>query len=141
MAVVFTCDLVLYGNPMSPVGSTSCWVAAARAMESESADALFRDPYARRLAGETGMAMVKSAAGELLRSADPRNAYLSIRTRFIDDAIVRAVREHGIGEVVMLAAGMDARAFRFDWPAELRWFEVDRAEIFEQKERLLAEMG
>jgi len=110
-------------------------------MESESSDALFSDPYARRLAGETGMAMVKSAAGELLRSADPRNAYLSIRTRFIDDAVVSAARERGIGQVVMVAAGMDARAFRFDWPAELRWFEVDRAEIFEQKERLLAEMG
>jgi methyltransferase (TIGR00027 family) len=126
---------------LSPVGSTSCWVAAARALESESPDALFSDPYARRLAGETGLAMVKSAAGELLRSADPRNAYLSIRTRFIDDAVARAVRERGIAQVVMVAAGMDARAFRFDWPAELRWFEVDRAEIFEQKEAVLAKMG
>jgi methyltransferase (TIGR00027 family) len=116
-------------------------VAAARAMESESSDALFSDPYARRLAGETGMKMVKSTAGELLRSADPRNAFLSIRTRFIDDVIVRAVRERGIAQVVMVAAGMDARAFRFDWPAELRWFEVDRAEVFEHKESLLAEMG
>jgi methyltransferase (TIGR00027 family) len=131
------------GAKMSPVGSTSCWVAAARAVESESSDALFSDPYARRLAGETGMAMVKSAAGELLRSADPRNAYLSIRTRFIDDAIVGAVRRErgGIAQVVMVAAGMDARAFRFDWPPELRWFEVDRAEIFGQKEAVLAEMG
>jgi len=111
-------------------------------MESESADALFSDPYARTLAGETGFAMVKSAAGELLRSADPRNAYLSIRTRFIDDVVVRAVRERGgIEQVVLVAAGMDARAFRFDWPAELAWFEVDRAEIFERKEALLAEMG
>lgn len=127
---------------MSPVGSTSCWVAAARAMESESADALFHDPYARTLAGEAGFAMVKSAAGALWRATDPRNAYLSIRTRFIDDAIERAVRERGgIGHVVLVAAGMDARAFRFDWPAELGWFEVDRGEIFERKERLLAEMG
>jgi methyltransferase (TIGR00027 family) len=110
-------------------------------MESESAGALFSDPFARTLAGEAGFAMVKSAAGELLRSADPRNAYLSIRTRFIDDLIVRAVAERGIGQVVMLAAGMDARAFRFDWPADLRWFEVDRAEIFERKEAVLAEMG
>lgn len=110
-------------------------------MESESADALFHDPYARTLAGDGGFAMVKSAAGELWRTTDPRNAYLSIRTRFIDDAIERAVRERGIAQVVMVAAGMDARAFRFDWPPQLRWFEVDRAEIFERKERLLADMG
>ena len=126
---------------MSPVGSTSCWVAAARALESESPDALFSDRYARTLAGEGGFAMVKSAAGALWRETDPRNAYLSIRTRFIDDAIERAVRERGVRQVVLVAAGMDARAFRFDWAAELRWFEVDRAEIFERKETLLADMG
>jgi methyltransferase (TIGR00027 family) len=110
-------------------------------MESESADALFSDTCARALAGEAGFAMVKSAAGDLLRSADPRNAYLSIRTRFIDDLIVRAVAERGVRQVVMLAAGMDARAFRFDWPADLRWFEVDRPEIFERKEAVLAGTG
>lgn len=133
--------LMIRGMKLSPVGSTSCWVAAARALESESADALFSDPCARALAGDAGFAMVKTVAGELLRSADPRNAYLSIRTRFFDDFIVRAVTERGVRQVVMLAAGMDARAFRFDWPGDLRWFEVDRPEIFDRKETVLAGMG
>ena len=57
----------------------------------------FSDPYARTLAGDAGFEMVKSAAGELLRSADPRNSYLSIRTRFIDDLIVRAGGRAGFG--------------------------------------------
>jgi methyltransferase (TIGR00027 family) len=123
---------------MSPVGATSCLVAAARAVESESAGALFHDPYARALAGEDGFAAVRAAAG---LGAEQRDAFLAIRTRFIDDFLKEAVFKRGVGQVVLLAAGMDARAFRFDWPAELRWFEVDRAEIFERKEPVLAGLG
>jgi methyltransferase (TIGR00027 family) len=70
-----------------------------------------------------------------------RRAYLTLRTRFIDDLVVRAVSARGLRQVVLLAAGMDARAFRFDWPAELAWFEVDRAEIFGRKEPILAGLG
>ena len=64
--------------------------------------------------------------------------YLSIRTKFFDDAIVAAVRESSLTQAVILAAGMDARAFRLDWPQGLVLFELDRDEVFEHKESVLA---
>jgi methyltransferase (TIGR00027 family) len=123
---------------MSPVGLTSRWVAANRALESESADPLFADPYARPLAGETGFALLvesqKARSGAPTNGPDP---YLSIRTRFFDDALLQAVTEGEIRQVVLLAAGMDARAFRLPWPEGVTLFEVDRAEVIDQKEAIL----
>jgi methyltransferase (TIGR00027 family) len=98
---------------MSPVGLTSRWVAANRALETEAPDPLFEDPYARALAGEEGFALLAASQG--VRPATPAGCadpYLSIRTRFFDDGLIRAVNGGGRRQVVLLAAGMDARAFR-----------------------------
>lgn len=127
---------------MTPVGLTSRWVAANRALETESEAPLYRDPYARALAGEPGFAMMSAsrAAMGLADSASP-DAYLTIRTKFFDEMLLRAVRESSIDQVVILAAGMDARAMRLDWPRDLVLFEVDRDDVFEHKEAVLASLN
>src|SRR5262245_12317900 len=66
--------------------------------------------------------------------------YLTIRTRFFDDALLNAVRDSSIDQVVILAAGMDARAFRLEWPHGTRLFEVDREDVFTHKEAVLSRL-
>jgi methyltransferase (TIGR00027 family) len=122
---------------MTPVGATSRWIAAARALETESEEPLFVDPFARDLAGDEGFSIFASTQGVSGAVATSRNPYLSIRTKFLDDAILQAVRSNGYTQVVILAAGMDTRAFRLDWPAGLTLFEVDRSDVFGWKEPIL----
>ncbi len=126
---------------MTAVGLTSRWVAANRALETDHPSPLYRDPYARDLAGDAGFDVLysmRTASGMgTFSGPDP---YLTIRTRFFDDALLGAVREASIDQVVILAAGMDARAFRLKWPARVRLFEVDREDVFKHKETVLAKL-
>jgi methyltransferase (TIGR00027 family) len=117
---------------MDAVGSTGLLVAAIRAEESQRPDRLFSDPYADILARETGRAALRryrAASGSAL-------PIIEVRTRWYDDALQREL-ESGIGQCVILAAGMDTRAFRLGWPAGARVFEVDRPAIIAAKESLL----
>lgn len=126
---------------LTPVGSTALWIAASRALESESASPLFIDPYARELAGAAGdsiLSAMRQVPGAPASGPDP---FVSIRTRFLDDGVVSAVQSHQRPQVVMLAAGMDTRAFRLDWPAGTTIFEVDRDDVFDYKEPILARLG
>jgi methyltransferase (TIGR00027 family) len=127
---------------MSSLGLTSRWVAASRARETEAPNPLFDDPYARALAGEEGFALLsacqKARQGAAVDGPDP---YLSIRTRFFDDAMLRAVHEGGLRQVVVLAAGMDVRAFRLEWPADATVLEIDRAEVLDHKGAILGGLG
>ncbi len=131
---------------ISPLGSLALIVAANRAFETEHAQPLYRDPFARLLAGDAGMALMarmRSALGSAsgpfsTRDPDP---YLSVRTRFFDDALQKVVRGAGIAQVVVLGAGMDMRAFRLEWPAGLAWFEIDREEVFSRKEPVLRRLA
>jgi len=113
------------------VSDTALWVAAYRAEESERPDAHFRDPFARRLAGERGF--------ELL-GAMPKGRALSwpmvVRTVLFDE-ILRRVLDEGVDLVVNLAAGLDARPYRQELPAELHWVEVDLPEIIDYKSSIL----
>lgn len=106
-------------NPIRDVSDTALWVAVYRAMESERADALFNDPYARRLAGERGQNIV---------DAMPKGKAMAwpmiVRTAVMDELILQCVRE-GAASVLNLAAGLDTRAYRLDLPAGLRWYHVD----------------
>jgi methyltransferase (TIGR00027 family) len=126
---------------MTAVGLTARWVAANRALENDHTSPLYRDPYARELAGEAGFEVLysmRTAAGMgAFNGPDP---FLTIRTRFFDDGLLNAVRESSIDQVVILAAGMDARAFRLEWPDGLRLFEVDRDDVFTHKEAVLSRM-
>jgi methyltransferase (TIGR00027 family) len=127
---------------MTAVGLTARWVAAARALETECEEPLYRDPLARDLAGPAGFALMNAmrAALGLVDSARPES-YLTIRTKYLDDALLEAVVRDRLTQVVILAAGMDARAFRLDWPSGVTVFEIDRDDIFDYKEPLLAARG
>jgi len=120
-------------NPISHVSDTARWVAIYRAMESERPDALFRDPYARRLAGERGEEIVR---------AMPRGRAMAwsmiVRTAVMDELIVRAVERDGVHTVVNLAAGLDTRPYRLPLPGGLRWIEVDFPDLLAYKQEQLA---
>ncbi len=105
-----------------------------RAWESERPDALFRDPYARRLAGGRGEAIVRS-----LRGAKQWAWPHIVRTATLDAIILRCVSE-GADAVLNLAAGLDARAWRLDLPRSLTWIQVDYADMLGYvREQLAAE--
>ena len=126
---------------MTGVGNTARWIAASRAKESELALPLFSDPYARELSGEAGFELQKHMRSAMGAPGDGPDLYLSIRTKFLDDALVDAVRTRNLHQVVILAAGMDTRAFRIPWPSAVKVFEVDRDEIFDHKEAVLGRTG
>ena len=108
-------------NPIRNVSDTALWVAVYRGTESERADAHFHDPYARRLAGERGQAIV---------DAMPRGHTMGwpmvVRTAVMDEIVLRCVQQ-GATTVLNLAAGLDARPFRLALPSSLRWLHVDSA--------------
>jgi methyltransferase (TIGR00027 family) len=112
---------------MRGVALTALWVAAWRADESERPDALFHDPYARALAGPEGFEVLEAAREVAVIEAP----FVPIRTVFFDQRIVHR------SQVVLLAAGMDARAYRLNWPRGARVFEVDLPEVLELKGRRL----
>ena len=119
------------------------YAAANRAAESARADALYRDPLACDLAGDAGRAVWESMRqtswpGFLSSAPEP---VLSIFTRYFDDALRQAVTGGAIDQVVVLGAALDTRAFRLEWPAGVRLFEVDDADIFEHKEAVLHRLG
>ena len=114
------------------VSDTARWVALYRAMESERPDALFRDPFARQLAGERGEAILRE-----LRFAHRGAWAIIVRTAVLDELILREVQA-GVDCVLNLAAGLDTRPYRLDLPPELRWVEVDFPPMLAAKAELLA---
>jgi methyltransferase (TIGR00027 family) len=124
---------------MNAVGLTSRWVAANRALETEFPNRLYEDRLARPLAGNEGFALL--AQTQVPRPGVPANtpeAYLSIRTRFFDDALVQAAQAGPLRQIAILAAGMDSRAFRLQWPPGTTVFEVDQADVIDYKEAVLS---
>ena len=109
---------------------TALWMAAVRARETARPDRLFDDPLAEALAGPEGFGLMTRMEAGL-----PENPTIPVRTRFFDDALTRLLAGHGIGQVVLLAAGMDTRAYRLDLPIV---FEVDRPVLLEMKDARLA---
>jgi len=118
------------------VSDTARWVAYYRAMESDRPDAVFRDPFARRLAGERGEAIVHSMPHGR-RMAWP----MIVRTAVMDEIILRLIATEGVDCVLNLAAGLDARPWRLPLPPALRWVDVDHAEMIDYKQRELADSG
>jgi len=116
------------------VSDTARLVAIDRAVESERPDALFRDPFARRLAGERGARIAKSKP--LGGRTNGLGWPIVTRTYVIDRMIQAHIEYHG-DAVINLAAGLDTRAYRMDLPASLQWIEVDLPEILAHKEEVL----
>jgi len=114
------------------ISDTARWAAVFRARETERADALFRDPYAARLAGKMGV----DIANTLPEGNNHAWAWVA-RTYLFDQFITKGI-EQGTDMVVNLAAGLDARPYRMRLPASLQWIEVDLPEILAYKEGILA---
>jgi len=114
------------------VSDTARWVAYFRALETRRHDALFRDPYAERLAGEHGFQIANA-----LPDGNKHEWAWVARTYLFDQFLSRAIQE-GADLVVNLAAGLDARPYRMNLPATLQWVEVDLPEIVSYKEEILA---
>ena len=133
----------------SSVGATAVMVAAARAAETARDDALINDPYAKILVADAGtgaweymldddfIAKVAEADAELAPLFEHMGNYQAVRTLFFDDFFARAV-EAGIRQVVILAAGLDSRAFRLPWPAGTTVYEIDQPKVLEYKSATLA---
>ena len=119
-------------TPITSVSDTARWVAMYRAMESERSDAIFDDPFARRLAGPQGEQILASLP-QGRRWAWP----MVVRTAVMDEIILRLVQTEGVDTVLNLAAGLDARPYRLDLPKELHWIDVDLEGIISYKEAAL----
>jgi methyltransferase (TIGR00027 family) len=116
------------------LGLTARWTAGVRARESAREDRLFEDPWAEALTGKEG-------AEWLAQRPEDSTLPMAIRARFFDDFLQDVSRQYAIRQVVLMAAGLDTRAFRLDWPAGTCLFELDQPEVLQYKERVLHAAG
>ncbi|MFD0636159.1 SAM-dependent methyltransferase [Catenulispora yoronensis] len=114
---------------------TALAVARVRAFETAQPEPLFTDPYAQVFIEASGIPM--DVAGPASPLAKRLVAQGILRTRHYDEQLMAA----GVDQVVLLAAGLDARAFRLPWPEGTRVFELDLPPILAFKDRVLAEHG
>lgn len=131
------------------VGTTAVMVAAARAAETKRDDALITDPYADMLVDGAGTGMWATMLDDEIvdkaAAIDPEIAaifchmrnYQAVRTHFFDDHFTRATKA-GIRQVVILASGLDSRAYRLAWPDGTTIFEIDQPKVLEYKAATLA---
>ncbi|CAJ1505801.1 SAM-dependent methyltransferase [[Mycobacterium] kokjensenii] len=134
------------------VGSTAVMVAAARAAETAGQDPLISDPYAHLLVADAGTGiwetLLDGSLVDKVAAIDPEIAavyhhmrnYQAVRTHFFDAFFADATAA-GIRQVVILASGLDSRAYRLDWPAGTTVYEIDQPKVLEYKERVLSAAG
>jgi methyltransferase (TIGR00027 family) len=134
----------------SSVGATATMVAAARAVATQDADPIIDDPFAAPLVRAVGIDFFtrvvngeisptdtgETGTAELQTETDS----LAVRTRFFDDFFTNAAAA-GIGQAVILAAGLDARAYRLAWPSGTVVYEVDQPTVIEFKTDTMARLG
>ncbi len=116
------------------ISDTALWVGIYRAIESERPDALFHDPFARRLAGERGRRIAETMEFEFAN----RNAWSFVARTVVFDRFVADSIANGADMVVNLAAGLDTRPYRMALPSNLKWVEVDLPDLFAYKIAVLA---
>jgi methyltransferase (TIGR00027 family) len=114
------------------ISDTARWVAVYRAMETARPDAIFKDPFAARLAGERGQAIVDG-----MKRGRSMAWAMIVRTKVFDEIILDRIKSAGVDTVLNLAAGLDARAWRLPVSPELRWIDVDLPGILDYKTDLL----
>lgn len=117
---------------ISHVSDTALMVAACRALESAAPDGFVHDPFAERLAGERGMTILRALPQpEMMRFG------IGVRSHFIDELLLETLASEKIATVLSLGCGLDTRPWRLDVPPELRWIEVDFAEMLDYKNELM----
>src|SRR3990167_4805924 len=119
---------------MKKVSYTAQWTAAARALESERSDPLFDDHLARPLAAPYGFELLEKYGGGGLQE------FVALRTQYFDEAIAQATFQGQIRQIIIVAAGMDARAYRLSWPENSIVYEVDYAELHAEKQQRLLQL-
>ncbi len=131
------------------VGATALGVAASRAAETAGSNPLIRDEFARVLVSSAGPAWARLTDPELAwldgdeqgrRAHRTSIDYQAVRTHFFDEYFADAVTA-GIRQVVILAAGLDSRAYRLDWPAGTAVYEIDQPKVLEYKTGILQQHG
>jgi methyltransferase (TIGR00027 family) len=134
-------------GPGASVGATATMVAASRAVASQGPDALLDDPLADPLVRAVGLdPFVRIIDGEINFDDDPllnrkaRTEQIAVRTRFFDDFFTGATKD-GVRQAVILASGLDTRAYRLPWPAGTVVYEIDQPQVIEFKTNTLAGLG
>src|SRR5579875_1377393 len=131
------------------VGTTAVMVAAARAVETAAAQPLIRDEWAGVLVSAAGPAWARLADPQLGWLGDDEHGrrahrvacdYQAVRTHFFDEYF-RSAAGDGVRQAVILAAGLDSRAYRLDWPPGTTVYEVDQPKVLEYKAVTLAAHG
>src|ERR1700736_4921512 len=130
----------------SSVGATATGVAASRALASKQPDPLINDPVADALVKAVGLEYCnRMADGELASGDDPLFneqricEQIAVRTRFFDDFFTSAAAA-GVRQAVILASGLDTRAYRLPWPPDAVVFEIDQPQVIEFKSGVLASL-
>lgn len=127
-------------------GFNALFVAAARALEAQRDDPLAVDPFAevfcRAVGGDWADVLDGNAPDHRLKSefGEVFQTFLGARTKFFDDFFQRATAE-GVRQIVILAAGLDARAYRLEWPSGTVVFELDQPQVLKFKRAVLARHG
>lgn len=136
----------------SSVGTTAVMVAAARAAETDKPSPLITDPYAKLLVDGAGSGVWESMLDpefvERVTAEEPEvgamfthmGNYQAVRTHFFDAFFTSATAD-GVRQVVILASGLDSRAYRLNWPAGTAVYEIDQPKVLEYKAAKLAEHG
>lgn len=120
-------------SEISHISDTALMVAACRADEAALEDAFVRDPFAARLAGQRGPAILNAMPhAAILRIG------IAIRTRFVDELLLEALQMHPVATVLSVGCGLDTRPWRLGLPLSLRWIEIDFADVLDYKDRLMS---
>ena len=134
-------------GPASSVGATATMVAASCAVASQGPDALLDDPLADPLVRAVGLdPFVRIIDGEIDFEDDPlfnrkaRTQQITVRTRFFDNFFTSATND-GVSQAVILASGLDTRAYRLRWPAGTVVYEIDQPQVIAFKTSTLADLG
>jgi methyltransferase (TIGR00027 family) len=126
------------GADLDPLARTALWTASMRAREQAREDRLFEDPLAQLLATEQGPQIMRTFEGEVQQGVE--DPALAVRTRFLDEAIGSVVAA-GMRQLVLVAAGMDTRAYRLALPITAVVFELDRPTLLDLKHVLVNDAG
>src|ERR1041385_7834923 len=127
----FTVKYVTVSSLIRDISDTARWVAIFRADESERPDAVFHDPYARKLAGERGEQIANTI------EFSSQNSWSFVARTYAFDAFINEAVANGFDMVINLAAGLDTRPYRMDLPANLKWIEIDFSRMLDYKSDML----